>query len=396
MEIKINTEISWKHDGEEIYLGNGSITLSELSIDVDVVVTSEVSRLISKTHPACIDIFQDFSDNIKYRKCHIGETPLNIDKTDTYVTHYRHSSDNSISWKLSSLKIEYKTAVQMNYSIICVPYGFLLLILKQCYSTVFPKKVDTMFCGKNYTLSDANDPNFAILMVPEDGDVEGFLLMMSLYTKSLVAQVMSFRSNGEKQIIECTPSLRNLDNEDPRNYELKFINFGKQHTLCCFLEQCTWTDKNNEERLLLSQAIYTYARSKYMDYNLQFLSIYSILERFSGKKLRDIPYDAMEEGLKRYNIDIQKIGKHDDPEIHTLRLILKRSNKDVNVINFCDLRDYIMHFMSNHKIDKTLAKSDLISNMRMAVMIILLTELGFNNISFIDGWEHLSVLLDNK
>lgn len=105
----------------------------------------------------------------------------------------------------------------------------------------------------------------------------------------------------------------------------------------------------------------------------------------------------MREKLAERNIDIEKIGSETDSTLQKLQLNLIRDNDQVvGVTNFCNLRNYIMHFTANAKIDEFLRKYPLISNMRFAVTVILLQEFGFGNIYFLKDWSHLSVLLHNR
>lgn len=105
----------------------------------------------------------------------------------------------------------------------------------------------------------------------------------------------------------------------------------------------------------------------------------------------------MEEKLAERNINIEKIGPKTDSSMQKLKLNLVRDNGSVvGVANFCNLRNYIMHFMANASIAEFLRKSHLISNMRVAVTVILLQEFGFHDIYFPKDWSHLSVLLHNR
>ena len=77
-----------------------------------------------------------------------------------------------------------------------------------------------------------------------------------------------------------------------------------------------------------------------------------------------------------------------------MNLQLERSNgKKVGVTNFCNLRYYILHFMSNAAIDEYITRSGLIDRMRFAATVIILKELGFEEVQFREGWSHLSVLI---
>ena len=103
----------------------------------------------------------------------------------------------------------------------------------------------------------------------------------------------------------------------------------------------------------------------------------------------------MKDNLYRYRIDINKIGRENEPLLQKMQLYLKRdSGRNANVTNFCLLRNYILHFMSSPQIDEYLKRSNIVSKLRFAVCVIILNEFGFQNLSFKEGWQHLSILKD--
>lgn len=147
----------------------------------------------------------------------------------------------------------------------------------------------------------------------------------------------------------------------------------------------------------MGNAIHTFARCKYCDDVTQFLLLYSILDGFAGNSKGTDPYLVMEEKLKRYNIDIAKIGANTDVCLQRMNLKLERSNGGKKgVTNFCNLRNYILHFMSNADIDEYIMRSGLIDRMRFAATVIILKELGFEEVQFREGWSHLSILVDDN
>jgi hypothetical protein len=123
--------------------------------------------------------------------------------------------------------------------------------------------------------------------------------------------------------------------------------------------------------------------------------LYSIFDRFVGKYNSD-PYDEMKKNFLSYNIDISKIGLKTDKDLQKLQLKLERGhNKIVIVDNFCLLRHYILHFMSNSDTDEYISQSGIVDRMRFAATIVILKELGFSDVKFREEWKHLSVMTDN-
>ena len=174
------------------------------------------------------------------------------------------------------------------------------------------------------------------------------------------------------------------------------ISFGEEHSFRFFFTNSKWGSIEDKDKKKLENAIHTFARCKYCDDVTQFLLLYSILDRFAGNKQGTDPYPVMEDRLKQYNIDIAKIGVKTEVCLQRMNLQLERSSgRIVGVTNFCNLRNYILHFMSNADIDEYITRSGLIDRMRFAATIIILKELGFQDVQFHFDWQHLSVLSTN-
>ena len=177
--------------------------------------------------------------------------------------------------------------------------------------------------------------------------------------------------------------------------ELIYMNIGEDNGFEYFFKNSLWESINNTQKEKLRQAVYTFIRCKYCDNTMQFILLYSILDSYAGNSYGTSPYKTMKDNLYRYRIDINKIGRENEPLLQKMQLYLKRDNgRNANVTNFCLLRNYILHFMSSPQIDEYLKRSNIVSKLRFAVCVIILNEFGFQNLSFKEGWQHLSILKD--
>jgi len=396
--IVLHTDIEWinKKYGN-IKFQNGTITFSEDSITVFGNLSSKDVERYSSAHPASIDVHEDLLKNVVFSNTTLDSIGVYLDLSCcSYVKQFTiHCSikENSVSWNLSSAAFSYITEKPKEYRIISAPFIHLASLLGKIGFELSDESI--MFSEKNYTFSKTSNPCYS-LVTPSNGweSIDGLLSLLTLYTQCPILTIASFSIDSEgNQRVLWSPCKFDMNKEGLRNFELGYMNIGQSNSLRYFLEKATWIDYSDHNKHELTKAIYTYAKSKYIPFHLQFLTIYSIMDRFAGNKYGKDPYGVMEKGLSAYGIDIRKIGKSSDPTIKRLRLVLERDNdKNKEVTNFCDLRNYIMHFMSTAEIDEYLDQAELVGKMKFAVAVILLKELGFNKCGFKKDWNHLSIM----
>ena len=396
--IILHTDIEWinKKYGN-IKFQNGTITFSEDAITVFGYLSSEDVKRFSSAHPASIDIHEDLLKNVVFTNTTLDSTVVSLNLSDcSYVKQFTircSQKDNYISWNLSSCSFSYKTKTPTEFKIITAPYIHVISLLDKIGFEMKDESVD--FHGSIYTFSETSSPYYS-KVVPTNGweNIDGLLSLMTLYTQCPITTVatFSFDSDGN-QLVSWKPSKYDMSKEGLRNFELDYMYIGQSNRLRDYLENATWIDISEHDKKELTRAIYTYASSKYLPFPLQFLTIYSILDSFAGNKYGQDPYGVMEKGLMNFGIDIRKIGKSTDKAIKDLGLTLKRdNNRSKAVTNFCDLRNYIMHFMSTTEIEDYLDNAELVSKMKFAVVVILLKKLGFHNCGFKNDWKHLSIM----
>ena len=399
MRFTIQTNITWKHKKNTVFFNEGKIVLEEGLIKVQGKVSLEDADKISAANPAYIDICDDFQKHITYQNSHIDETAIELDLSDTKVLTVQmgHSIECdfcSVSYELSSLKYTYETENPDSKCLFAVPYIFLeqhfrkldFGAYKNCYKIL----------DDRYTVSSVNT-NFTWISPYNDTLTNDILPLISLYTKCSFDILCIYKSiDINKQWVFWNTLQHDSKKEYLRNYELNYINIGGNNTLQYLLDHNSLKEIDTNKRKVLSRAIRTYAESKYIPKHIRFITLYSILDKFAGGYGQNT-YREMTKGLKRYSIDIKKIGKSTESEIRRWKLILERTNgKDSEVHNFCDLRNYIVHFMSNNEIDEYLERNNLVHRLELAVVIILLKELGLTQCNFKKNWEHMSILCDTS
>lgn len=228
----------------------------------------------------------------------------------------------------------------------------------------------------------------------------------------------------------------NLCQKTNKNENLCYLNYGISHRFIDFLTTIYKNRNNLEDQLeLLHTTMNDYVRSSGLDERSRFLVLYSILETYSrkiekenvDKSLADL-YDKLKcvfsgmycEFLSRVDDDIKNkiqiktLWKNAKscfsyPFKHSIPKLFEKYNIDNFIMNkeidreglpsgedrtmktISDLRNQLMH---NRNVDNILKlPMDVInSKMSFAVCIILLYNLGFNNITFYKYWSLLSIL----
>lgn len=397
MQTVIKVHIKCMKQGKAtINCYDGKITITYNQIEVTCPMSLDDLKVFSLNYPAGINLFDDLEKEISYTNAKIEEKPVKLNTNGAHVLSYRcnhkENNVNEISWTLSDISYSYQSDMENNYYILDIPFIYLTVKLDDIYK--FPNNIIVENDRHKFLFLQSDNENQTILRVENcsDDNINDLLIHMDFYFHTLVnVSEKHIYYNGKENVTVHIPHFKSKE-ETLRHPELQFISIGNPNTFKTFIQKSQWKSLNINDRNKLRQAIYTFARCKYCDDTTQFLLLYSILDRYVGNSHGEKPYHAMGKKLLKRKIAISKIGQQTDKEIQKLHLRLIHDNEEtVEVTNFCNLRNYIMHFMATSEIDEFLKHSVLVANMRFAVTTIILQEFGFNSFQFHDGWNHLSV-----
>lgn len=397
-KIIINVNIIWfKKAYKKIIFKNGVILLSQDKILVSGEITSTDSQYFSSAYPASVDMFVDMENCIKYSHAKIGEQYINLCTSKSHVLAWNLTNDLNgkiiMSWILSELSYTYESQPIDDFIVLNLPFDkYISKVMKSEYSV---EQNFIVKSGSYYKFYKENNVNLLAIKVHSINEytIDEILVHLSFYLNINVHALMkSIYRNNKVNVSFCSPVFE-VKNEIPFHPELIYIDIGSYNGFEYFFQNSSWQLMDESQKEKLRQAIYTFVRCNYCDDTMQFILLYSILDNYVGNSYGRSPYKTMKDRLSHYNIDINKIGKENEPLLQKMQLCLKRDKgNDVNVTNFCLLRNYILHFMSKPIIDEYLKSSELVSKLRFAACIIILYELGFKNLCFQQGWGHLSIL----
>ncbi len=395
----IQADIIWSKDSyEELYIGNAQIVIEEGEIWLKGRMTSPDWHIFSRAYPAYVDFSADIKKSFHFEQANIDGKIVRVDLDGTMVS-YRHFINHlkgytDFSFKFSDIAYSYICPQEESYMVLDVP--FLHLTSKISDFDHYPQDIIIQKNEYEYRLRpyDTDARTMLVGNVNNESVVKDLLVHLSFYFNMLPNVFeKSINIDGRTYVSNHTSQL-SFANESLYHSELPYMRFGEEHNFRYFFSYSKWSSLEDKNKMKLENAIHTFARCKYCDDVTQFLLLYSILDRFAGNSKGTDPYTVMEDRLKLYNIDIEKIGDKTEIRIQRLNLQLERNNGTVSgVTNFCHLRNYILHFMSNNDIDDYITRSGLIDRMRFAASVIILKELGFDNVQFWDDWKHLSILV---
>lgn len=400
-KIIISLDIIWsKKNYDTIIFKNGTIVISENQITVIGEITPSESRTFSTAYPANIDLYADMKKNIQYSNAKIGDQCINLKTSQSHVLTW-NSTDKLrgkiiMSWTLSELSYTYNTQQIDDFVILNLPFDRLVPKIIKSKNSI----EDNAILVKNnsrYEFYKKQNINISAIKAYSDNKyaIDEMLIHLSFYLNVDVNVFMKSIYKENKINVSIFIPLFEMRDNITYHPELIYMNIGENNGFEYFFKNSLWESINNAQKEKLRQAVYTFIRCKYCDNTMQFILLYSILDSYAGNSYGTSPYKTMKDNLYRYRIDINKIGRENEPLLQKMQLYLKRDNgRNANVTNFCLLRNYILHFMSSPQIDEYLKRSNIVSKLRFAVCVIILNEFGFQNLSFKEGWQHLSILKD--
>jgi len=395
----IKTNIVWaKESYKELFFENAQIEIDNGEIWLKGRMNSSDWHIFSRAYPAYVDFSADIKKSFHFEQANIDgkKVKMNLDGTMVSYQHFMQKEHTDFSFKFSDIAYSYICPEEESHLILDVP--FLHLTSKISDFNHYPQDIIIHKNEHEYRLRpyDTDERTMLVGNVINEAAVKDLLVHISFYFNMLPNIFeRSINIDGRTYVTNHTSQL-SFANEALYHSELPYMTFGEEHNFRYFFTNSKWGSIEDKDKKKLENAIHTFARCKYCDDVTQFLLLYSILDRFAGNKQGTDPYPVMEDRLKQYNIDIAKIGVKTEVCLQRMNLQLERSSgRIVGVTNFCNLRNYILHFMSNADIDEYITRSGLIDRMRFAATIIILKELGFQDVQFHFDWQHLSVLSTN-
>ncbi len=395
----INVDVTWsKLPYDDIIFEDGQIVIENGEIWLKGRLTFSDWRIFCGAYPANVDFLADFKKCMHFKNASMDGRKVHINVKSAYILR-RHSINflqgfTDLSYQLTDISVSYQSEKEDSFAVLDVPFMHLTNNISGLDH--YPDNIHLSKNGFDYQLCNFEDDKTMLIGNVENEDYLDNLLVHISFFFNLIPNIFmkSINCKGETTAFYHSHKYP-FPSESLYHSELPYIMIGEKNDFNFFLTTSSWDMLDKTRKTILKNAIYSFSRCKYCDDATQFLLLYSIFDRFVGKYNSD-PYDEMKKNFLSYNIDISKIGLKTDKDLQKLQLKLERGhNKIVIVDNFCLLRHYILHFMSNSDTDEYISQSGIVDRMRFAATIVILKELGFSDVKFRKDWNHLSVMTAN-
>ena len=138
----------------------------------------------------------------------------------------------------------------------------------------------------------------------------------------------------------------------------------------------------------LKQYIDHYVRVEYLDSISKLLLYHTIIEKMAGVGKDNDTYSIIRKFLKERHIDVEKINDG----IASKGI---KNEEGQTIDNYVQLRNFFVHHLGSKKAVEFLKESDMLFNLKAAITIILLNELGIQDVRYDIQFHALSILDDS-
>ena len=234
----------------------------------------------------------------------------------------------------------------------------------------------------------SRDEHFVYLET--ESNIKDILSVLSFFFCSHIEYDMAYSTdqNGKNVVEVCTPSYKVLAVKRNNILGYLFSNDKCLDYLTDFLGITKCSSRKLPISDALKQYIDHYVRVEYLDSISKLLLYHTIIEKMAGVGKDNDTYNIIHKFLKERHIDVEKIndgiaGKGIKNEL------------DQTIDNFVQLRNFFVHHLGSKKGVEFLEESDMLFYLKAAITIILLNDLGIQNVRYDKQFHALSILDEN-
>lgn len=240
----------------------------------------------------------------------------------------------------------------------------------------------------NSRISLSRDEHYVYLETEDN--ITDILSALSFFFCSPVEydMVYSTDQNGKSVVEVCTPSYKVLAVK--RNIILGYLfsNDICLDYLTDFLEETKRCSGKQQISDVLKQYIDHYVRVEYLDSISKLLLYHTIIEKMADVGKDNDTYNVIHKFLKERHINVEKINDG----IASKGI---KNEKGQIIDNFVQLRNFFVHHLGSKKAVEFLEESDMLFNLKATITIILLNELGIQDVRYDKQFHALSIFDEN-
>jgi hypothetical protein len=240
----------------------------------------------------------------------------------------------------------------------------------------------------NGKISLFRDEHYVYLKTEDS--ISDILSVLSVFFCCPVEYDMAYSTDkNDKSFVEvCTPSYMVLAVKRNNILGYLFSNDICLDYLTDFLEVTCSCGSQLPISDVMKQYIDHYVRVEYLDSISKLLLYHSIIEKMAGVGKDNDTYNLIHKFLKERHIDVEKIN-----DGIASKGIKNEENQTID--NFVQLRNFFIHHLGSKKAVEFLEKSDMLFNLKAAITIILLNDLGIQNVMYDKQFHALSIFDEN-
>lgn len=303
--------------------------------------------------------------------------------------HLLHQDYTTYVWEISSFVYEMNN--EKNGNINEIRY----YLTRNSNGILVDNKIKETFIYKKstYSLFADEDDNVYIRTTIRQEDiadkiVNEILLLLSFYLRTPIEYRMKHIVNGKEITFKYNHTKYNIQETYIIHSQFLYLNIQCGENLADFIKSIEGGHIEDVTFEFIGRGIDNYIRSNFLDNVSKYILLYSVLAAFAHKihsYNEQNEYKSIKKLTDNFNLDISLL----DSDIKTKKF---NDSNGKRISNFAHLRNEIMHGLPSAEINRFLDdESDIISKMEFMTVIIILKELGFSDISFIKGFDNLSV-----
>ncbi len=392
-EVKLKLQLFYKEQGVRIFcIIDAAIKYKEGSL---TLYAEEVPALSNQDKGLGIFFMKDFrKSDYKVKEAYVGGQSIELKIGEKLLfNHYSLEKGKRVfSMELKHIAYSYVgTAHPICYRLTKVSSSLI-----SPYLTGFTLSGNTVvgtqpteysggcFNGK---ISLFRDERYVYLETRDS--ISGILHVLSFFFCSPIEYDMAYSTapNGRCVIEVCTPSYKVLAVK--RNNILGYL-FSKD-TCLDYLTDFLKITKHCSGKLpitdALKQYIDHYIRVEYLDSISKLLLYHTIIEKMAAVGKDKDTYSIIHKFLKERHIDVDKINDG----IASKGI---KNEEGQTIDNFVQLRNFFVHHLGSKKAVDFLEESNMLFNLKAAITIILLNEMGIEDVSYDKQFHALSIFDD--
>lgn len=223
-----------------------------------------------------------------------------------------------------------------------------------------------------------------------EDNISDILSVLSFFFCSPIEYDMAYSTdqNGKSVVEVCKSNYRVLAVKRNNILGYLFSNDICLDYFTDFLEVTSCCVRTLPLPDVLKQYIDHYVRVEYLDSISKLLLYHAIIEKMAVVNKHNETYNIIHKFLKERHIDIEKLNDG----IASKGI---KNEEGQTIDNFVQLRNFFVHHLGSKKAVEFLEESDMLFNLKAAITIILLNNLGIQNVRFDKQFHTLSIYDDS-